>query len=91
PESLSTAIMYHHEFASAPLADQYDLFLTATASLANKFCKKLGIGDRDSDEELDLAKSPEAVLLGYTADTVEKALETFRETFEENKSFFLND
>lgn len=91
PESLSTAIMYHHQFGTVPLTDQYDLFLTATASLANKFCKKLGIGDRDSDDELDLAHSPEAMLLGYTPDTVQKAVEIFGETFEENKSFFLND
>ena len=91
PEALSTAVMHHHHFATAPLTDQYELFLTATTSLADKFCKKLGIGDRQAEDGLDLANTPEAKLLGYTPDTVETALETFRQTFEENKSFFLND
>ena len=91
PESLSTAIMYHHQFATAPITDQYELFLTATTSLADKFCKRLGIGDRDPMPDLPLASTPEALLLGYTPDTIDKALELFAETFENNKSFFLND
>jgi putative nucleotidyltransferase with HDIG domain len=91
PETLSTAIMYHHQASSAPLSDQYEIFLTATTSLADKFCKKLGIGEREPAEDLDLAATPEAMLLGYTPDTLDRALESFVETFEENKSFFIND
>lgn len=91
PETLSTAVMYHHQVTSAPLTDQFELFLTATTSLADKFCKKLGIGEREPDEDLDLAATPEAMLLGYTPESLDRALESFAATFEENKSFFLSD
>lgn len=91
PESLSTAVMYHHHFTTAPITDQFDLFLTATTSLADKFCRKLGIGDREADVELDLAHTPEGTFLGYTPESAENDLELFHQTFEENKSFFLND
>ncbi|BDV44414.1 HD family phosphohydrolase [Geotalea uraniireducens] len=91
PDSLSTAIMYHHQFSTAQLPDQYELFLTATTSLADKFCKRLGIGSRQPEAELDLANQPEAKLLGYTPESVAGDLETFIEIFEENKGVFLNE
>jgi putative nucleotidyltransferase with HDIG domain len=91
PEALSTAIMNHHAFPNPKLTDQYELLLTATTGLADKFCKKLGIGERHPDEELDLDSTPEAHLLGYTPETIRRDLEQFAQTFEENKSFFIND
>lgn len=91
PESLSTAIMYHHQFPTAQLSDQYELFLTATTGLADKFCKRLGIGSRQPETGLNLAAQPEAKLLGYTPETIAHDLETFCEIFEENKGLFLNE
>lgn len=91
PEALSTAIMYHHKFDTEPINDPYERYLTAVASLANKFCKKLGIGEREPWEELDLAATSEADLLGLTAESINNALEFFAETYETNKSFFQQD
>ncbi|RNC69232.1 MAG: HDOD domain-containing protein [Desulfuromonadales bacterium] len=91
PEALYTAVLNHHRVGAVDLPDQYELFLTAITSMANGFCRKLGIGERDPNDGLDLAATPAAQLLGYTADRVETALAAFTETFENNKSFFLND
>ena len=91
PEALSTAIMHHHQVGAVDIPDQYELFLTAITSMANLFCKKLGIGEREPNDELDLATTPEAQLLNYTPETIAQAQESFSETFENNKSFFIGD
>lgn len=91
PETLSAAVMHHHDFPNPGLSDQYELFLTATTCLADKFCKKLGIGERHPDDELDLGKTPEAHLLGYTPEALQRDVTLFAQTYEENKNFFISD
>lgn len=90
PEGLATAVMRHHSLDSCDLDDSYLKNLTAVVSLANMFCHKLGIGVRNPDEGLQLASTKAAKLLGLREERLEFLLETFRESYEKDKSFFVN-
>ncbi len=66
------------------------LNLTATVNLGGLVCKKLGIGQREPDEELDILNTPGAKVLDLDEDDIESALEEVNEVFTENRDFFVN-
>lgn len=65
------------------------LQLTATVNLAGEVCKKLGIGQRGPDEELDLMQCRGAKVLGLSEEEVQSALEEVDEVFTTNRDFFI--
>lgn len=65
------------------------LRLTATVNLAGDVCKKLGIGQREPDEDLDLLTSAGAQVLGLSEGDVQSALEEVNEVFTANRDFFI--
>lgn len=70
--------------------DSRDLYrLTATVNLADCICAKLGIGQREPDESLDVVTCRGAVALELEAEDVEEALEEVDEVFTENREFFV--
>ena len=83
----------HHEDLTISLDDEEDgeavLRLTATVNLAGHICRKLGIGQRQPDEELDLLKCPGAKALNLDDDEVQLALEEVERVFTENRDFFI--
>lgn len=82
----------HHSDLTLP-ADEENredlLRLTATVSLAGQICMKLGIGQREPDQELDLAQGIGAQLLELEESEVQSALEEVDETFSRNRDFFV--
>ncbi|MCK4503463.1 MAG: HDOD domain-containing protein [Desulfuromonadales bacterium] len=65
------------------------LRLTATVNLAGQICKKLGIGQREPDEELDLMQTPGAIVLELSEEEVQGALLEIDQVFTENRDFFI--
>ena len=65
------------------------LQLTATVNLAGHVCRKLGIGQRQPDEDLDLQKCPGAKALDLDEDEVQQALVEVEQVFTENRDFFI--
>ena len=65
------------------------LQLTATVNLAGHVCRKLGIGQRQPDEDLDLQKCPGAKALDLGEDEVQQALVEVEQVFTENRDFFI--
>ena len=88
PEVLTLAVLHHHDFAFDEHDDLYTVNLTAVAALADSFCKKLGIGDRFANEDLDLQRTRAAIHLKFDDERMEMLLDAFREAFEKDKSFF---
>ena len=66
------------------------LRLTATVNLAGQICQKLGIGQREPNEELDLLRSPGAKVLDLDETEVQSALIEVEETFNQNRDFFVS-
>jgi len=64
--------------------------LTATVNLADRVCRRLGIGQREADEELDVAGCLGAKALQLNETDVEQALEEVGETFSENRDYFVS-
>ncbi len=89
PEVLTSAVMYHHDLTAPELDHAYLKQLTAVVSLADLFCLKLGIGEKDPAEELQLMDSPAAKVLKLEESRLELLLETFRTTYEKDKSYFV--
>jgi len=83
----------HHEDLLISLDDEEDgeavLRLTATVNLAGHVCRKLGIGQRQPDEDLDLLKCPGAKALNLDEDEVQLALVEVERVFTENRDFFI--
>jgi HD-like signal output (HDOD) protein len=63
--------------------------LTATVNLADRVCKKLGIGQREADESVDVLNSLGAQALDLEAEDVTQALNEVEEVFAENRDFFV--
>ena len=65
------------------------LRLTATVNLGGLVCKKLGIGQREPDEDLDILGTLGAKELDLDEEDVESALEEVNAVFTENRDFFV--
>lgn len=63
--------------------------LTATVNLADRVCRRLGIGQREPDEDLDVASCLGAQALGLDERAVEQARTEVGDTFSENRDFFV--
>ena len=83
----------HHKDLNIPVDEEEDgetlLRLTATVNLAGQFCLKLGIGQRDPKEALDILQSPGAKVLELNEDDVQSALAEIEEVFTKNRDFFV--
>jgi putative nucleotidyltransferase with HDIG domain len=90
PEGLAAAVMHHHDLQMENTADSGMNNLAAVVSLADMFCHKLGIGLRTPEVELDLASTKAARKLKIQEDQLESLLETFKEAYEKDKSFFVS-
>lgn len=88
PEVLFNAVMQHHQLKFGEQADIYQVHLTAVVSLADLFCKRLGIGIREPMEGIEMVASKPAQLLNLDGARIESLLETFNEAYEQDKHFF---
>ncbi|SHI70369.1 HD-like signal output (HDOD) domain, no enzymatic activity [Malonomonas rubra DSM 5091] len=84
----------HHDDLKIPVEEEEegsrDLFrLTATVNLSDFICRKLGIGQREPDESIDVAGCPGAVALELGADDVAEAINEIDEIFTENRESFV--
>jgi HD-like signal output (HDOD) protein len=88
PEILMKAVLKHHTFDFDEDEDPYQVSLTCVVGLANLFCHKTGIGVREPDESLNLLQAFPAQLLALDQKMLDSALERFKLSFEQDKSFF---
>lgn len=88
PDTIINAVRNHHDFIFKADEDQYSINLTCVTGLADMFCRKIGIGSRSPDSELNIIDSIPAVTLGVDQDKLDAMLEVFAETFERDKDFF---
>ena len=83
----------HHEDLMISLDEEQNgealLRLTATVNLAGQTCRKLGIRQREPDDELDILQSPGAKALDLDEEDVESALIEIDDTFTQNREFFV--
>lgn len=89
PETLIKAILHHHQVNFSTVDDIYLIRLVCIIGLADMFCQKLGIGENEPRENLDLSKSSAAQLFNLEESRIAQLLEMFRETFERDKAYFL--
>jgi len=83
----------HHEDLIISLDEEENgealLRLTATVNLSGQICRKLGIGQRQPDEELDLLNCPGAKALELDEQEVQSALIEVDDVFTANRDSFL--
>lgn len=88
PDTIINAVLNHHDFVFNTNEDDYSVKLTCIAGLSDMFCRKVGIGIREPESELNIIESAPATVLGINQDMLEAMLEIFAETYEHEKSFF---
>lgn len=84
----------HHDDLKIPVEEEEegsrDLYrLTATVNLSDFICRRLGIGQREADESLDVVACPGAVALELDAEQVAEAIDEVEQVFSENREFFV--
>ncbi|WP_243370364.1 HDOD domain-containing protein [Geotalea sp. SG265] len=89
PLAMTNAIYQHHKLQFDAHDDTYQINLTAVIALADLFCLKKGIGEREPDEDLDLAASAPASMLKLDEARIDMLLNLFIEAFERDKSYFV--
>lgn len=88
PDHLMKAVMSHHTLALPEEEDPYLVRLTCVVSLANIFCHRFGIGTIGGEEDIDVAASEPAAILGLPADKIEFLLQNFKEAYDKDQTFF---
>jgi len=90
PDHLMQAVLSHHslELPQEAEEDPYLTHLTYVVSLSNIFCHKFGIGTVNGEEDIDVAETEPARLMGLNGERVEGLLAKFHEAFEKDKTFF---
>jgi putative nucleotidyltransferase with HDIG domain len=88
PEVLVEAVLQHHTFDGTGNEEPYQKSIIAVTSLANLFCMKLGIGEREPSPELDLTGVPAVNHLKLDSERLEFLLDKFFEIYERDKSYF---
>jgi putative nucleotidyltransferase with HDIG domain len=88
PEMLIKAVMEHHRFSFGEDEDPYQILLTSTVGLANLFCHKIGLGQREPDSDLVLVESIPARLLKLDENQLDCMLASFEQAYTQDKSFF---
>ncbi len=82
----------HHDDMTLPEEEEETAGLyriTATVNLADRICQRLGIGQREPDESVDVANCPGAKALELSEVDIEQALEEVEEVFSNNRDFFV--
>jgi putative nucleotidyltransferase with HDIG domain len=88
PDVLVNAVTEHHTFVCNDAEENYQQCMTATTCLADMFCLKLGIGEREPQEDLDLMEGGAAGRLKLDGEKLDLLVEKFAEIFERDKSYF---
>lgn len=88
PDPIINAVLNHHDFSFDANEDDYSIKLTSIAGLSDMFCRKVGIGIREPETELNIIESAPAAVLNINQEMLDALLEMFTETFEHEKSFF---
>lgn len=91
-QSLVTTVL-HHSDLKIHLSEEEEgrqlVRLAATVNLAGHICMKLGIGQREARDQIDVSLSPGAQALELTEDQVISVLDEVDETFKQNREFFI--
>jgi putative nucleotidyltransferase with HDIG domain len=88
PEMLMKAILEHHRFNFGENEDPYQVSLTCIVGLANLFCHKIGLGQREPEQDLVLHESIPAQILNLGEEQLGVMLAAFENTYTQDKSFF---
>ena len=87
-----TQVARHHEDLDVSRKEQPELYrLILTVHIADKLCRKLGIGQREPDEGLDLFECLKDKAPGIKPEHLDKVLEEFRVIFERDRDAFLEN
>ena len=92
--SMVMTTLHHHDL-SIPVEEEKedgsrDLYrLAATVNLSDRICAKLGIGQREPNDSIDVADCPGAMALKLSEEEVAEAIEEVDEVFSENRNFFV--
>lgn len=82
----------HHDDLRVPEEEEEEIEglyrMTATVNLADRVCRRLGIGQRGPDESVDVVTCPGASALGLAEADVREAIEEVEEVFNTNRDFF---
>lgn len=89
-EDLSAVARWHHDLSGVDPVESPERYrLVATVQFADAMVRRLGIGQRQPDETVDILTLPSASALGMDPDQSEQLLEEFRSFFEKERSAFL--
>ena len=88
PDTIISTVLNHHNLEFNDNDDDYSKKLTCVAALSDMFCRKLGIGMRQPESDLNILDSVPAAILEVDQAMLDAMLEVFAENFESDKSFF---
>jgi putative nucleotidyltransferase with HDIG domain len=88
PDMLMKAVLEHHRFNFVEDEDPYQITITCIVGLANLFCHKIGLGQREPEPELQLHESVPARMLNLSEEQLDSMLVSFEMAYTQDKSFF---
>lgn len=88
--ALVQSTLHHEDMDIDPDEDAAAYRLTAAINLAGAMCRKLGIGQRSPEEDLDLSETAGAKALGMTQEELDELVADFEKVYAENRGLFVS-
>ncbi len=90
--NLVMSTLHHEDLVIDPEEEGADamLKLTATVNMADFICARLGIGQRQPQDDLLIEDNPGVRVLGLSTEEVETALQEIETVFNDNRDYFIN-
>lgn len=87
-QSLIQCALHHSDLAISRDEDPERYNLIATVNVAGSLCTRLGIGQREPQEDYDIHTTVGATALGLAPEKIDDCLDELQEVFDENREFF---
>jgi putative nucleotidyltransferase with HDIG domain len=88
PDMLMKAVLEHHRLNFVEDEDPYQITITCIVGLANLFCHKIGLGQREPEPGLELHESAPARMLNLNKEQLDGMVVSFEAAYTQDKSFF---
>lgn len=87
-DELEKAVQFHHDLQRVADEDEYILTLTSIINLADAICRRLGIGSKCADEDIDVKGTEATQTLGFTAPQLDELIPMIETAYNEEKNIF---
>ncbi len=87
-EELEKVVRFHHDINQLSDQDEYVFILASLLNLADRICRRLGIGSRGADESIEVKGTTTAKTIGLADDRMDEVVAKIEQVYSEERNIF---